>query len=140
MKYVVDSSFFCALFLPDECSSVVDAFFKSIDEKDTMLVPSLWWYEIANVLTMAVRRERLTHAQMNEIIGLLETIDMTTKEVSSLMQVTTLYEIAQLYALTAYDAAYLALAIAESACLATLDESLLHAGKKAGVDMYEHDV
>jgi predicted nucleic acid-binding protein len=139
MNYVVDCSFCCALFLPDERSSVVDAFFKSITEKDTILVPSLWWYEIANVLAIAARRERLTHAQMNEIISLMETIDMTTKEVRSLMQVKTLYEIAQLYTLTAYDAAYLALVIAESACLVTLDESLLNAGKKAGVDVYEHD-
>ena len=100
-------------------------------------MPTLWWYEIANVLVMAVRRDRINHAQVTEIIELVDEFEITTKEISSFSSVKNIYEIAQIYRLSAYDAAYLSLAITEKAALATLDENLLKAAKKIGAEVYE---
>ena len=137
MKFVIDCSFSCALFLPDENSTFVSNFFESLTKKEVILVPTLWWYEIANVLVMAVRRDRINHAQVTEIIELVDEFEITTKEISSFLSVKNIYEIAQIYRLSAYDAAYLSLAITEKAALATLDENLLKAAKKIGAEVYE---
>ena len=137
MKFVIDCSFSCALFLPDENSTFVSNFFESLTKREVILVPTLWWYEIANVLVMAVRRDRINHAQVTEIIELVDEFEITTKEISSFSSVKNIYEIAQIYRLSAYDAAYLSLAITEKAALATLDENLLKAAKKIGAEVYE---
>lgn len=139
MKFVIDCSFSCALFLPDESSAFVSKFFESLTKKESIMVPSLWWYEIANVLVMAIRRDRISHAQVTEIIELFDEFEITTKEISSLSSVKNIYEIAQIYRLSAYDAAYLNLAIIEKATLATLDENLLKAAKKIGAEVYEKE-
>jgi predicted nucleic acid-binding protein len=59
MIYIFDCSFCAALFLPDEDSAKVKETFSQIDEKDTVFIPLLWWYEMTNVLTTAVKRKRL---------------------------------------------------------------------------------
>ena len=136
MKFVIDCSYSCALFLPDENSLFVSNFFESLTKKDIVLVPSLWWYEITNVLVVTVRRGRLNHAQMIEIIKLFDEFEITTKEVFSFLQVKNIFEIAQMYKLSAYDASYLNLAVAEKACLVSLDRNLLKAAKQIGVKVY----
>lgn len=136
MKFVIDCSYSCALFLPDENSLFVSNFFESLTKKDIVLVPSLWWYEITNVLVVTVRRGRLNHAQMIEIIKLFDEFEITTKEVFSFLQVKNIFEIAQMYKLSAYDASYLNLAVAEKACLVSLDGNLLKAAKQIGVKVY----
>ena len=126
MKFVIDCSYSCALFLPDENSLFVSNFFESLTKKDIVLVPSLWWYEITNVLVVTVRRGRLNHAQMIEIIKLFDEFEITTKEVFSFLQVKNIFEIAQMYKLS----------VAEKACLVSLDGNLLKAAKQIGVKVY----
>jgi predicted nucleic acid-binding protein len=71
MTYVLDCSFCAALFLPDEASDKVKSSFLKIREADDVFVPFLWRYEMANVLTIAVRRRRLQFADVVNINKLL---------------------------------------------------------------------
>ncbi len=98
-----------------------------------MVVPALWTYEVLNVLVTAQRRKRITQAQAlhfgREIQSFSISIDEKRIDRSSLE----VMSLADQHQLTAYDAAYLELALREGAPLATLDEALKKAAKATGV-------
>ena len=131
---VLDSSAAIALVLPDESSPRVHAFFDSIDPGATsILVPALWWYECTNVLLTAVRRDRLAAADAREAMSLLWRLPTRTQDASSPVDALHLFHLGLGHRLTAYDAAYLALAELTGAGLLTLDHLLRKAARSLGV-------
>jgi len=136
MRWVVDCSFAAALFLPDEFSSEVRLFFEKLKDNDTLWVPILWWYEISNVLVVSSRRNRLTRMDTERILSLLDQIDFKTDNLDGTPYSREIYEIAQLYALSAYDAAYVELAGRKNCNLASLDKKLVEAAQKAGIKTF----
>ena len=133
MVYVIDCSFSAALFLPDESSQKVQGFFLKISKQDSLIVPSLWWSEIINVLVVSQRRNRLSHADAIKIFSLFDVLNIETDEIFGINHSKEIYELSQLYQLSSYDTQYLDLAIRCDATLATLDKKLLKSAEKAGV-------
>ena len=82
-----------------------------------LAAPSLWVYEVANGLVTAVRRGRITPAQGSEALSHLLAVNPRLADAP----IERVYALAQQYRLTAYDAAYLALAEALNAPLWTGD-------------------
>ena len=72
---------------------------------------------------------------MIEIISLLDELDIETDKSEGVIFSKELYEIAQRFSLTAYDAAYLELAIRNDASFASLDSQLLKAAKNTGLNI-----
>lgn len=136
MAWVVDCSFAAAMFLPDEHSESVDKFFHGARGTDDFFVPLLWWYEISNVLKISVTRNRLTHADAVNILSLIKSMNFSTDFDFGPDYARTVYDISILYGISAYDTAYLALALSLNASLATLDADLAAAANKAGVKTY----
>ncbi|TAL36583.1 MAG: PIN domain-containing protein [Spirochaetes bacterium] len=134
--WVTDCSFTSALFLPDEKSVLVSEFFKSLGPRDRVVVPALWWYETANVIATAVRRKRISHADAAGVISLLGELGMGDENICGPDYLTGLFDLAQLYGLSAYDAAYLECALRNRAALATLDDDLAAAAGQAGVKLH----
>ncbi len=100
------------------------------------LVPSLWVLEIANGLVQAERRGKLDLAEAERARDLYESMMSNYIEVQTdSLQVgfRKIQEIAHKHQLTAYDSAYLFLAIQHRLPLATLDRSLIAAAQKSGV-------
>jgi len=98
-------------------------------------VPCHWSLEIANV---AIRGERLGYIKGSMVelfLELLEDIDFQIDLEASTRAITDLTEIARLYRLTPYDAAYLELALRFNFPLATLDKDLRRAAEKSGVPL-----
>lgn len=95
-------------------------------------VPILWFYEVGNGLLMAHRRKRITFDQVEGYLARLQMlpIDAIQQPPAGTLQ---LPLIAQQYALTTYDAAYLALAMQLQLPLATTDMDLRRAAATAGV-------
>lgn len=96
-------------------------------------VPLLWAWEFANVLVVSQRRKRITPAQAAQAAAIVQGLALEVESQASahiLGQVTAL---ALAHQLTAYDAAYLDLAMRLGATLATLDEALLRAAAACGV-------
>ncbi len=87
-----------------------------------LVVPALFWLEVANTL----RRITTTHKQAAEALYQLERFGLTTVDSNRTLLLLTV-ELAQRHRLTAYDAHYLALAMAENARLATADRALARA-------------
>jgi len=87
------------------------------------LVPSLFWLEVLNVL---VRRYRLTPAAVLEALVELDAAEIETLEIDRPMLLLAMDAVIR-HGLTAYDAAYLALAEAADAKLLTADVRLASA-------------
>ncbi len=132
MDWVVDTSFTAALFLPDEHSKIVDDFFAAILPTERLLVPNLWRYEISNVIVTCLKQRRLTKQQSIKILEYLDEIPFISCGITSHHS---LINTALTYQLSAYDAAYLELALEQTAGLASFDEELIEAAKKVGIEI-----
>lgn len=133
MDWVLDASIALAWALPDGTPLQADKFLGRVSGKDVLWVPSLWWYEVANALILAERRRRLTEAngiQLRELYGMLP---IKTDMIIGPDTIERLRTLAREYSLSAYDTTYLDLALRKGLRLATLDQNLQSAARKAGV-------
>lgn len=130
MPFVLDASIAAAWFLPDEDPRAVTI----LDRIDTeaALVTTLFRHEMRHLLLSAERGKRLHSRQVEEAIRMLASLDLTEKGVRDESEVLSL---ARKYGLSGYDAAYLALAVAEKIALATFDKQLRAAGSSAGIEI-----
>jgi predicted nucleic acid-binding protein len=132
LNLVLDSSFTGTLFLPDEMSGAVSDFL--LKQKNAVYtVPLLWWYELSNILIVAVKRKRLHHLEAEQVLSLFKSMNLVTDVTFGADYSFTLLQTAQIYNLSAYDSAYLELCLREKCALATLDNELMSAASKAGV-------
>jgi predicted nucleic acid-binding protein len=129
MSLVVDASFAAAWFLPDEDSQSATVLARRIEEKPGA-VPNLFYHEMRNLLVLAFRRGRLLEDALFFQIGRLKIMPLRDCGGGDDLQVARL---ALKHGLTAYDAAYLALALVERLPLATLDKKLAPAADAEGV-------
>jgi predicted nucleic acid-binding protein len=129
MAFVVDASIAAAWILPDEHSPAAEALMPRSPATPAH-VPSLFWHEMRSVALMAERRGRIAEGQA---IGALARLRRLPLEDAEDERDEAVLALAVKHALSAYDAAYLALAIAEALPLATLDRKLATAARLEGV-------
>ncbi len=135
MNYLVlDSSVTLAWIYGDETTETIRHIFNSVAENGAV-VPSLWRLEVANSLTMAVRRGRIPLDLRGSPLADLALLDITTDQQTDAQAWTETLKIADLFRLTVYDAAYLELARRRSLPLATLDQELRTAATAFGVKL-----
>jgi len=96
-------------------------------------VPAIWRVEVANVLAIAERRQRITAADSAEYIAQLESLVIVVDEETSSRAFARTFDLAREERLTAYDATYLELAMRLGVPLATKDGALGGAAKRLGV-------
>lgn len=134
--WVVDTSIALAWGLPDERSPVADRFWGEVQSGARLHVPPLWWYECANALVVARRRERITEAQAAKLGELFSSLPLTTSERPLGDDITRLRLQAEASGLSAYDAVYIDLARRLRAGLVTLDERLADAARAEGIEVF----
>ena len=132
MSWVADCSLAMAWCFEDEATPRTEALLDRT-ETDAVVVPLHWPLEVTNVLRNAVKRGRLTEAQAAQKSAALMSLSVRFDHLTHQLAFTTTYQLAQKYKLTSYDAAYLELAIRLGAELATNDDDLMRAAKRAGV-------
>lgn len=134
MRVVLDASCALALALDEEMPQAVVRVFERIPE-DGAAVPSIWRYEVANILLLSVRRQRIDiesfHARLAEFTRLRISVD----DVSTGRTWDEGASIARRHGLTIYDSAYLELAIRLALPLATLDRKLAQAARAEQVEV-----
>ena len=133
MDWVLDSSLALAWALPDETSKRADRFLAQASLPIIIWVPALWWYEIANALTMAQRRQRIAEADRVRLLELYGSLPIQIDADLGPDTMWRFHTLAQEHALSAYDAAYLDLSQRRGLGLATLDRHLMTAARRAGV-------
>jgi predicted nucleic acid-binding protein len=98
-------------------------------------VPAIWHLEIANVLALSERRRRITPAHSAEFIAVLETLEIVVDEETPSRALGRVLDLAREEQLTAYDAAYLELAMRLGVPLASKDGDLCDAAERLGVSV-----
>jgi predicted nucleic acid-binding protein len=129
MAFVVDASVAAGWLLPDERSEVADALAFRMQLEDA-LAPDLFWHEARSLLVTALRRNRINEASVYISLDRLATIPLRSAGASDAVTVTRL---AIRHGLSAYDAAYLDLALREHLPLATLDKKLAAAARAENI-------
>jgi predicted nucleic acid-binding protein len=102
-----------------------------------VVVPAIWPLEIANALVVAERRHRLKLTETSRFLSLIEGLDIVVDPGTSARAFGETLSLARRHGLSAYDAAYLELAVRDALPLATLDEDLKNAARKLGLKPVE---
>ena len=137
MSFVLDNSVTMRWFLGDGKPQELAYAGKVLDamKKANALVPATWGLEVANVIAKAEAKGLVTEARSGAFLEMLEGVDIEMDAATCQHAPDTL-QLARHYKLSAYDASYLELALRLGIPLATLDEDLQKAAKKAGVKKF----
>jgi len=134
MDCVIDVSFAGGWFLEDESNSegrlVLSSYEKGLVQ---FHVPQLWVYELPNALLMAHRRKRLDAQKYAKAKQAFASIHFIYHEQADSVCGKRIFDFAENFQLTAYDAGYLELADRLQFPLLTLDKELIAAAKKKNI-------
>ena len=131
MPFVVDASMAAAWILPDEHSPAAEALMPRLPATPAQ-IPSLFWHEMRSLALAAERRGRIAPGEAVNALARLRRLPL---EDAGSGRDEAVLALAVRHTLSAYDAAYLALAIAQSVPLATLDRNLATAARAEGIDL-----
>jgi len=129
---VVDSSIARCGGCSDEATPATDALLERV-RNEGGVVPVLWRWEVANVLSAAVRRGRLSLSDVSTQLALLSRLPVSIDAEAPARAWRESLMLAQAHALTVYDAAYLEIAGRLGVDLATKDLELAAAARAVGV-------
>ncbi len=132
MSLVLDSSATLAWIYSDETTEPIRRLFDAVAE-DGAVVPALWRLEVANSLTVAVRRGRIDVNFRRAALADLALLDITSDDRTDIHAWGETLNVADRFQLTVYDAAYLELAQRRNLALATLDGELRTAAEALGL-------
>jgi predicted nucleic acid-binding protein len=133
MALVLDSSICLSWFFPDERTSFTDTAL-DVAANEECWVPSLWRLEFSNALLVAERRRRLTRAERLQMLDEASRLRLRVDaQVHDLRQISSL---ASQHGLSAYDSAYLELAMRLGVPMITLDKNLAAAAMTAGLTVH----
>ncbi|WP_284180192.1 type II toxin-antitoxin system VapC family toxin [Rhabdaerophilum sp. SD176] len=134
MSLVLDSSATLAWIFSDESTPAIDTIFDQIAEQGAV-VPALWVLEVANSLTVAIRRERISPQERSDALADLSALEISIDPETERHAWKATLQLADYHGLTVYDAAYLELAQRKRLPLVTLDRALASAAGAASVEV-----
>lgn len=134
-EFVLDGSVTMAWYFADEMNDYANSVRESLDESRAV-VPSLWPLEVANTILVGEKRKRSTAAQAATWVGLLLSLPIAVDEQTASQAFSAILNLGRAQNLSAYDAAYLELAMRRGLALATLDDKLKAAALSVGVAIY----
>lgn len=133
-RFVLDCSITLAWYFADETNAYADSVAQSLADAEAF-APGLWHLELANALVTGERRKRSTSAQAAAFLSYIETLPIIIDDETNAHAWSDTMHLARTQNLSAYDAAYLELAMRRGLPLATLDEKLKMAASAVGVPL-----
>lgn len=133
---IADASVTLAWCLADESDDYAERMLDRVAQEGA-LAPAHWPLEVANGLRSAERRGRLAEAEVKRVRQLLDGLGIEIVPVELSTATGTVLDTAREHGLSAYDAAYLDLALFRDLPLATISEALRAACGRAGVRLAE---
>jgi predicted nucleic acid-binding protein len=134
-RFVLDASIVLTWCFPDEESQKAHQAAERIAAGDRVIVPAFWRHEMLNALLVGEKRKRLTPELTQSFIGDLDRLPVDIDIPSSAVVFNTVQALCRKHGLTAYDAAYLEIAIRENNALATVDQDLRRASVAEGIEL-----
>ncbi len=132
MAIVVDASVVATWFLGDESSRFGRRILNRVVDEGAY-VPAIFRWEIANTLLTAERADRISADDVDAALDALRDLPITLEQPGTRVFAGADLRFARFYDLTAYDAAYLAVATNGQLALATLDDTVAHAARDLGI-------
>jgi predicted nucleic acid-binding protein len=132
-RFVVDASVVLAWCFPDENAAVADHVADLFKQGHTGVVPSFWPHEVLNALLVGEKRKRISADLVQSFLSDLAALPIALEQLPTAIVFDRMQRLSREHSLTAYDAAYLDLALDGRLPLATLDEDLVVACKKTHV-------
>jgi predicted nucleic acid-binding protein len=129
MAFVLDASVTACWAFQDEDHPDAGLAFDRMRAGEAV-VPSLWWFEVRNILVVNERRRRIAES---DTAAFLLNLSRLRIRVDRIPREDALLRLARTRRLSVYDAAYLELAQHEGLPLATLDADLQRAAAAEGV-------
>ncbi len=117
---------------PDEHPDLARQFADLFKQGHTAIAPAFWPHEVLNALLAGERRKCISTAQTRSFLKDLALLPIELEQFPPATVFTRIQSLSREHGLTAYDAAYLDLALAVGLPLATLDADLTRACQKAG--------
>ena len=138
MNFVLDNSVTMRWFFGDGKPQELSYAGKVLDAMKvaTAIVPTTWGLEVANVIARAEAKALVTEARSGAFLEMLDGVSIEVDAATFAHALQSTLQLARRYKLSAYDASYLELALRRGISLATLDEDLQKAAKKAGVKKF----
>lgn len=134
-RFVVDASVVLTWCFPDEHSALSQRVAEMFQHGDSAITPSFWPHEVLNALLVGEKRKRISRDLIRTFLNDLATLPIVLEGLQADVVFNRIQSLGREYGLTPYDAAYLDLAQANDLPLATLDEDLIRACAKTGVEL-----
>jgi predicted nucleic acid-binding protein len=132
LRFVLDASVAASWCFQGEEDARANAALELLQGDAHAIAPMHWWFEIRNVLLVAIRRKRIAELQMAAFLDRLEKGPIT---LADLPNASAVLAAARNHRLSFYDAAYFELAKRKNIALATLDEALVQAARSEAVPL-----
>jgi predicted nucleic acid-binding protein len=133
---VLDCSVTLAWLYHDGPTDYVEGVFDLLRNGVAAIVPPLWYYELANGLITSQRHQRVPRSQVRNFLNILGSLPIQFNIPDwgdAVLHLVESMDGALAHKLTAYDNAYLAIALQLHLPLASLDRELRRAAKVAGI-------
>ena len=135
--FVADASVSVGWVHPAQATPQTDAMLDAIAEGATLEVPAVWPLEVANALTVLVRRRKLTDNDRATALEWLRALRVRIDQEMAILAFTQLSDLASAHQLSVYDAAYLELAQRRKLVLGCKDGPLRTAARRSGIDLWK---
>jgi predicted nucleic acid-binding protein len=135
VSFVLDCSAALPWVFADEVTAGTDRLLDELAAGEQALVPAIWPLELGNVLLGAMRKKRIDQAGVETFFSRLGDLEILVDVETADRAWDKTLDLAQQHRLSAYDAAYLELAMRRGVPLATLDKGLAAACRAAGVKL-----
>lgn len=136
-RFVLDASVVLTWCFPDENATVAQLVADMFKQGDTALAPSFWPHEVLNALLVGEKRKRISQALVRRFLDDLAKLPVALEHFPAPVVFSRVQLLSREHDLTAYDAAYLDLALDNGLPLATLDDDLVRACRRAGVELVQ---
>ncbi len=134
MSFVVDNSIALTWCFEDEQTDAIMGLLDRVAETGAV-APQFWPIEAFNGLLTAERKGRISGTVRKRLAGFLRELPIGIDDETASQAWTATAQLAEQHRLTAYDAAYLELALRRGLPLATSDKQLAAAAQEAGVEL-----
>jgi predicted nucleic acid-binding protein len=134
-RFVLDCSVAMTWCFEDEADLFADSVLAGL-ATDEAVVPGIWPVEVANVLAMCERWGRVNAAEIATFVNLLNSLPIRIDDQTAKNAFGEAFRLARTHRLTAYDAAYLELALRSGCPLASLDTPLNETAAGLGVALF----
>jgi predicted nucleic acid-binding protein len=136
-RFILDASIVLWWCFPDENAAAAQHVAGMFKQGNTAVAPSFWPHEVLNALLAGEKRKRISKEMIRSFLDDLAALPVSLEQFPTRVVFNRIQSLSREYGLTAYDAAYLDLALDNGLPIATLDDDLVTACKKARVRLVQ---